>query len=266
MQNAHGLSKTCPSCYSRAVTSRLVATAFAGLAFLLSGCDNNSSTPTTPSGGALQVTAPRSVMRAGDTQQLTVTNSGAPVTGLQWTSTDTSVLSVAASGLASAGRAGRVTVTAVSGSLSGSLNLRVVPDYQGTWTGGIARVQLTCSAGSTTPLCAPGAPTSGSLTLRITQIGDQLQGVLEDSAEPAAQIPITGQVQADDQLAMSGRLDSPIAAPTRRIDVSTLRGSIDVALGTMGGNYQWIVDRAPTAGGALQADYRTQVQFRDLRR
>ena len=32
------------------------------------------------------------------------------------------------------------------------------------------------------------------------------------------------------------------------------------------GSYQLVVDRAPASGGALQSDYRAQVQFRDLRR
>ena len=238
----------------------------AGLALFLSGCDS-SSTPTAPSGGSLQVSAARSVLRSGETQPLTVTTSaGAAVTGATWTSTDSSVLTVSGTGIATAGRAGSVLVTAVSGSASGSLSLRVVPDYTGTWTGGGTRVQLTCSAGSTTPVCAPGASTSASLSLRVVQIGDQLTGVLTDSAEPAVQVPLTGTVQADDQLAMSGRIDSPVLAPTLRVEVATLRSSIDVALGTMSGSYQWIVDRAPASGGALQSDYRAQVQFRDLRR
>ena len=212
------------------------------------------------------MTATRSILRAGETEPLVVTSAGAPVASVQWASTDTSVVSIAASGLATAGRAGRVTITATSGSSSGTLTLRVVPDYQGTWTGGIGRVQLTCSAGSSAALCVPGAPTSGSLTLRVTQAGDQVQGVLTDSAEPTAQVALTGQVQADDLLALSGRYESPVSAPTLRIDVGTLRGSIDPAIGSMSGNYQWNVDRAATSGGTLQFDYRTQVQFRDLRR
>jgi hypothetical protein len=249
------------------VTSRLVATAIAGLAFLISGCDNNSTTPTSPSGGTLQITAARAVLRSGETQPLTVTSStGAPVTGAAWTSTDTSVLAVSATGIATAVRAGRVTVTASSGSSSGSLPLRVVPDYQGIWTGAITRLQLTCSPGSTSPLCVPGASTAGTVTLRIQQTGDQIAAVLVDSAEPNSPVPVVGQVQSDDQLALAGRIDSPLVAPTLRVEVATLRGSVDVALGAMSGSYQWLVDRAPAAGGALQADYRAQVQFRDLRR
>jgi hypothetical protein len=244
-----------------------VATAIAGLALLLAGCDNNSTTPTSPSGGALQITAPRSVLRSGEAQPLTVTSSsGAPVVGLIWSSTDSSVLTVGATGIASAGRAGSATVTATSGSSSGSLALRVVPDYQGTWSGSITRIQLTCSTGSTSPLCAPGAPTGGTVTLRIQQTGDQISAVLNDSAEPTTQVPLLGQVQADDQLALAGRVDSPAASPTQRVEVATLRAGVDVALGAMSGSYQWLVDRAPAAGGALQADYRAQVQFRDLRR
>ncbi len=208
--------------------------------------------------------AARPVLRAGETEPLTVTSNGAPVSGVAWVSSDTSVLSVNAAGLASAGRAGRVTVTATAGSSSGSLAMRVVPDYQGTWTGGIARLQLTCAVSSTAPICAPGAVTSGTVELRIQQSGGQLTATLLDSAEPAVPVPLTGQVEADDQMALAGRA-SP-ASQVLRVDVLTLRGTLDVALGAVTGSYQWIVDRAPAAGAAFQEDYRAQVQFRDLRR
>jgi hypothetical protein len=247
------------------VTSRLVATALAGLALLLAGCDNDSSTPTSPSGATLQVTAARPVLRTGEVAPLTVTSStGAPVTTAVWTSTDTSVITVSATGTATAVRAGRVTVTAASGGSSGSLALRVVPDYQGTWKGGLTRAQLTCSPTSTTPICAPGAATSGTLTLSVVQTGDQLTGVLTDSAEPTVPVPLTGTVQSDDQLALAG--SGPTPAPTVRAEVSTMRGSIDAAVGSLSGSYQWLVDRPAVPGGALQADYRALVQFRDLRR
>lgn len=237
----------------------------AGLALFLGGCDN-TSTPTAPSTGSLQITTARSVLRSGETQPLTVTSGGSAVTGATWTSSDNSVLTVSATGIATAGRAGRATVTATSGSLSGSLALRVVPDYTGTWTGGATRVQVTCSTGSTSPVCVPGASTAASVSLTVVQVGDQLTGTLTDSAEPSVVVPLTGQVLDDDQLAFSGRVDSPLLAPTLRVEIATLRGSIDVALGTLGGSYQLIVDRVPASGGALQADYRAQVQFRGLRR
>jgi hypothetical protein len=248
------------------VTSRLVATAIAGLAFLFAGCGNNSSTPTAPS-GALQVTTTRAILRAGETLPLTVTGpGGAPVTGGTWTTSDASVLTVSPAGIATATRAGRVTVTVTTGNASGSLALRVVPDYQGTWTGGLARPQITCSAASPAALCAPGAQTTGTLTLRVTQMGDQLTGTMVDSAEPNATIPVAGQVQSDDQLSLAGRLDTPVATPTTRIEVVTLRATQDAILGTLTGSYQWLVSRAPASGGALQADYSAQVQFRDLKK
>jgi hypothetical protein len=50
------------------------------------------------------------------------------------------------------------------------------------------------------------------------------------------------------------------------VDVSAMRGTLDVALGSLTGSYQFFVERAPAAGGSLQTDYRTQTQFRDLRR
>ncbi len=140
-----------------------------------------------------------------------------------------------------------------------------MPDYNGTWRGGASRIQLTCNPASTTPICAPGAATAGTITLAVTQVGDQLTGTLIDSAEPTATVPLTGQVAADDQVSLAGRIDIPATAPTLRVEVSTLRGSIDPILGTMTGSYGLFVDRA-RIGGSVQDDYRTQVQFRDLRR
>ncbi|MCC6161840.1 MAG: Ig-like domain-containing protein [Acidobacteria bacterium] len=232
-------------------------------AFLLAGCDSSSSTPTSPS-GSLQITAPRIVLRAGDTQTLTV--SGVSTSPVTWTSSDNSVVSVSASGLATAGRAGAATITATSGGASGSLSLRVASNYQGTWTGGLNRLQLTCATGSTSPPCVSGASTTGTVTLRVEQIGDQVTATLVDSAEPSVQVPLVGQVQTDDQLALAGRLDVPATTPTLRVEVASLRAGIDVTPGSLNGTYQWLVDRAPASGGSLQSDYRAQVQFRNLTR
>ena len=234
------------------------------IATALAGC-SDSDTPTSPTPGGLVVTSTRAVLGAGEVLPLTVTSSGAPVTTVTWSTTDASVISVSPTGQATAGRAGRATVTATSGNASGTMALRVVSDYAGTWNGAVARVQLTCTTGATSPLCVPGAATAGTLALRLTQIGDQVSGTLADSAEPTATVPVTGQVQDDDQLALAGRVDVPAASPTLRVDIATLRATIDVTLATMSGSYTLAVDRSrPT--GAPQADYRTQVQFRDLRR
>ena len=117
------------SCYSRHVMSRLVATAFAGLAFLFAGCSDNSTTPTGPTGvGVLQITAARTTLRTGETMSLTVTGpGGTAVTGGAWTTSDASVVTVSATGVASATRAGRATVTVSTSAGTGSLALRVVP-------------------------------------------------------------------------------------------------------------------------------------------
>jgi hypothetical protein len=250
---------------SRVRASSLAAFAIAALALLTAtGCDDSSNTPTSPS-GTLQVTATRSVLRAGETMPLTVTAAGTPATGVLWSSTDASVVSVSATGQAIAGRPGRATVTAATATSSGSIALRVVPDYDGTWAGGVGRPQLTCSAASTSPICAPGAPTSGSITLALTQVGDQVTGTLVDSAEPTATVPVTGQVLDDGQLSLAGRVDVPAVAPTLRVEAATLRATFDVALGTVTGSYTLIVRRT-RAGTTLQDDYTAQVQFRDLRR
>ena len=245
--------------------SILSSLAIAALALVVaSGCDS-SSTPTAPSTGSLLITAPRAILLAGEAVALTVTNAGAPVPTATWTTTDASVLTVGATGQATAGRPGRVTVTATSGNAQGSLALRVVPDVSGTWTGGLARPQLACASGATTAICAPGAPTGGTITLRLVQVGDQVTGTLLDSAEPSAVVPLTGSLQADDQVALAGAVGVPATVPTLRVEVTTGRATYDPTLGTLTGSYTLIVDRA-RGGAALVNDYRAQVQFRDLRK
>lgn len=231
---------------------------------LLAGCDNNTSAPTSPS-GAFTVVGARLVLRTGETLPLSVTSAGAPATGVSWTTTDGSVAAVSATGVVTAGRAGRVTVTATSPTATGSIGLRVVPDFAGIWTGPVARLQVTCSASSSSPPCAPGAPTSGSMTLTVSQTGDQATATLLDSAEPTATIPLTGQVIDGDQLALAGRVDVPVAAPRLRAEAGTFRATYDPTRGILTGSYVLTVDRAAVAGG-LQSDYRAQVQFRDLTR
>lgn len=228
------------------------------------GCGSSSSTPTSPS-GTLQITATRTVLRAGESLPLTVTSGGTAVTSATWTSTDTTVVTVSPSGQATAGRPGRATVTATTASGTGSLALRVVPDYDGTWAGGVARPQLTCNPASTSAICAPGAVTTGTITLRLTQVGSQVSGTLLDSAEPLALVPLVGQVQDDDLLALAGRVEVPASAPTLRVEAATLRASLDAALGTITGSYTLIVERT-RGGSTLQDDYRAQVQFRDIRK
>lgn len=239
--------------------------ALTGAAAVVAGCDSSNDTPTSPTPGGLLVTSARSVLKVGEVLPLTVTNAGAAVPSVTWTTTDASVVTVTPTGQATAGRAGRATVTASTGTSTGTIALRVVPDYAGTWTGAVGRVQLTCTTGATSPLCVPGATTSGTVTLRLTQIGDQASGTLVDSAEPTATVPVTGQLQDDDQLALAGRVDVPATSPTLRVDITALRATFDVTLGILSGSYTIAVDRTRTTGG-LQADYRTQVQFRDARR
>lgn len=250
--------------FPRRASTLLSLTVVALAVVMLPACDS-SSTPTSPSTGRLVVATPRTILRAGEVAPLSVTSGGTPITTVVWTTTDASVLTVSTAGQATAGRPGRVTVTATSGGSQGSLSLRVVPDVAGAWSGGTVRAQLACAASSTAPACAPGASTGGTLTLRLTQVGDQLTGSLVDSAEPTATVPLTGTMQADDQLALAGTVSQPPATPTLRVAASTLRATYDPTLATLTGSYTLDVDRAAVPG-TLVSDYRAQVQFRDARR
>src|SRR5690606_7424898 len=114
-----------------------------------------------------------------------------------WTSSDASVASVSGGGLVTARRAGRATITASTGSASGQVALRVVPDFSGTWTGALSRDQPTCAPSSAAVVCTPGTPAEAlraPLTLVLTQTGPVVTGTLVDGLEPQVVVTVQGQV------------------------------------------------------------------------
>src|SRR5690242_7916620 len=108
---------------------------FAPLAFLLAGilaaCGGGSSGPATLK--SIAVSPATVTIAAGSTQQLTATGtysdaSTAPITtGITWTSSDSAIVSVDATGKATgvAGTTGTATVTATVGGLSGRSSMTV---------------------------------------------------------------------------------------------------------------------------------------------
>jgi hypothetical protein len=113
------------------------------LAPLLAACSNaNSPTPTPPSPttSAVSVTV-SSPVRMGQTAQATGTetlSSGqtrAITSG--WSSDAPAVATVTNAGLVSGMANGRATIYVVAGGMQGQQVVRVVPDYQGRWSGGL---------------------------------------------------------------------------------------------------------------------------------
>lgn len=231
------------------------------------GCESNP-TPTTPS-GTLQVTASASVLRAGDSTTLTVAPTAATPPVVTWSSSDASVASVSQTGTVTARRAGNATIIATTGTASGQVVLRVVPDYAGTWTGPLVRNQTGCVPASTAPVCvSTTTPTArlAPVSLVLAQSGATVTGTLSDGLELQVFVALQGSVDASDALTLEGR-STPQPTPTslRRLTISGLRATIDPTVDTLTGAYVMLAERATTTG-AFEADYTIQAQFRDLPR
>ena len=152
-----------------------------GLALLvpLAACGGGSDSAPTPTTTAVNLTV-TSPVRMGQTTQATATESLStgetrPVTtGVQ--SDALTVATVTTAGLVSGVANGRATIYVIAGGRQGQQVIRVVPDYQGKWNGGL-RV-TSCSEtgvfaqGDFCDFFPPGM-TSG-YTLDITQTGEQL--------------------------------------------------------------------------------------------
>ncbi len=104
------------------------------LALALAGCDSPSE-PRRPEPSTVQVSAPDSVLRVGRTLQLAAEvrdARGRPISGepVTWTSSDTTLARVSASGEVTGVRQGAVTITVARGEASGTVALRVFTSIQ----------------------------------------------------------------------------------------------------------------------------------------
>ena len=261
------------SCYSRGVSfiSPLTRAHRLGapllLALLLTAACESNQTPVSPS-GVLQVSTSASTLRVGDTATVTAASAGAPVAGLTWTSSDASVASVSVTGLVTARRSGRITVTASAGTAAGQVAIRVVPDFAGTWSGPLLRVLPSCSPASTAPVCVSSTSPDvlrAPMTLTVTQSGGVLSGTLVEGLEPLLVVPLEGVVDDSDALQLAGR--SPTASPqvSRRLTVTGLRATYDPTVQTLSGAFVLLAEQRATSG-AFVSDYSLQAQFRDITR
>lgn len=228
-------------------------------------CESGSSSPTAPS-GSLQVTLDASVLKAGETTTARATSTGAAPGGLAWSSSNTTVASVDATGTVLARRAGSVTLTARTGSASGQAPLRVVSDYGGVWSGPIVRAQPTCAPTSTAAVCAASpAPDTlfAPVTLTLVQTGATVTGTFEDALEPGLSVILTGEVADGDTLTLAGSTDASLVLSTRQLTVTNLRATFDPTVGTITGSYS-VVALVAGPAGTLVSDYTYQAQFRDL--
>jgi hypothetical protein len=97
-----------------------------------------------------------------------------------WTSSDSGVLTIDAGGVASAMAKGIATVTATTDSgQSAVLQVLVVPNYQGVWTGNTTIAACTDLAGfASMSYCSRNLGTAQTLTLNLAQNGLLITGTV----------------------------------------------------------------------------------------
>lgn len=155
-------------------TRILLGLLFVGAVLDAGGCGGGNNGGGNPSGGtpslqSIQVSPANSIITAGGTQQFTATGtfSGGltgPPTSVTWSSSATTVATISASGLATGVNAGSTTITATSGSISGSTMLA-------TTNGPIAITPASPTVFSGTMLqLHASAPVGGGSSLDVTNL------------------------------------------------------------------------------------------------
>jgi Big-like domain-containing protein len=127
------------------------------LGSLLSVCGDNLTAPTTTATSTsntptitlvgLNPSRVETMLQIGQTQAYQLSNSPS-TTGVIWTSTDPTILSIDESGTATGLANGHVTLSAKSDTgQTAMLTVQVVPVYQGPWTGAVTITSCTALAG-----------------------------------------------------------------------------------------------------------------------
>jgi hypothetical protein len=153
------------------------------------GC-GGGDTPTSPSAAtssvsSIAVTVNSPVKIAGTAQATgTASLSNGQIQSITsgWLSDQTGVATVTAAGLVTGVGNGRATIYVVSGGKQGQQVIRVVPDYQGSWSGGI-RVTSCSQTGAFAAInfCSDSpVNTVYSFGLSISQSGESLSGRLTE--------------------------------------------------------------------------------------
>ena len=124
----------------RGLGRRLLVAGIAVAATCLGCSDNTPITPTTTTTTtpALSITPATNVLLIGQTQAYTSTNADSTTASVTWTTSDSGILSIDESGNATAIARGTATLTAISASdttVTATLQVQVVPSYQGEWSG-----------------------------------------------------------------------------------------------------------------------------------
>ena len=173
-------------------------------------CGGGSSSPTTPSTSAtLAITPPNTtVLVIGQAQPYSVANAKTDAV-VTWTSSDPAVLTIDSTGAATAIAMGIVAITATTNDgQTATLQVQVVPNYQGTWTGNLTNTACTDIAGfASINYCARGLGTAQPLTLNLAQSGVTISGTMTKS-ETGGSVggTVTGVIGTGGDVTLTGTL------------------------------------------------------------
>jgi hypothetical protein len=167
-------------------------------------CGGSSTTAPTPA-PTLAITPTTSVLLIGQTQTYATAN-GASTDVITWSSTDSSILAIDGAGNATAIAKGVVTITAATGTQTATLQVQVVPSYQGRWTGNTTTAACT-SIGAFASYCIQGLDPGQALTLNLTQVNLSVSGVLT-KAEPGGVLSgvVNGSIAPGGDITLTGTL------------------------------------------------------------
>jgi len=170
------------------------------------GRTNPTQLPSSSAGASISIAPATDLLKIKSSETFsatTISASGAQkAAAAAWTSDSPAIASVDAGGKVTGNASGRATITAQVEGLTGTLNLRVIPDYHGRWEG-MTRVTACTVEGDWNGACADVVGSSLAMTLAVTQDRDAISG---DVDFDGARGPISTSVQVDGRLVTSGAL------------------------------------------------------------
>lgn len=204
-------------------------------AVVAAACSSDSPTDPSPPGTSQLVIAPQpDFLTVGTSITLEARLSGTTpprVVQADWSSTDGRVVSVERTGRINALAAGRTTIRAAFEQQTASLDVRVTPDFNGTWTG--TRRVTACNHPRPDFCAANYLPNTRVVTtLVLTQSRDRVTGTL--LLNPPLTSPysaVAGSISEVGVLAVDGTI---VSAPAT---------GASITLGTLG-NWQSVIEPA----------------------
>jgi hypothetical protein len=133
-----------------------------------------------------------------------------------WSADPAGVVAVDSKGSVTGIGSGSVRVTATVGDKSGSLVMRAVPDYTGTWSGNY--IVTACSGAADPRTCGrlmlgqgtAFTPVPYPFSLTVSQLQDQVTGTLHEQGDPFKQdTPVRGFVRVSGELVLEGFVPLP---------------------------------------------------------